>query len=130
MQQEFSFRRWIPVLALVMFGCYAPVAHHRDAGRPEPLDVVANAPAYVLFDRDSTVRYARVRLVADSLYGWEYQKDRAPKDSVAIAAHRIRAIGQSRLDITGTVGAVVAELMTAVGLGLVALILILQTDHS
>ncbi|CAN5262461.1 hypothetical protein BH09GEM1_BH09GEM1_25660 [soil metagenome] len=107
MQPE-PFSRWIPAIALVLFGCYAPMAQHSEAGQPEPLHVVANAPAYVLFDGDSTVRYAKIRLVADTLYGWEYQQNRAPKDSVAIAAHRIRAIEQNRLDVPATVVAAAA----------------------
>jgi hypothetical protein len=130
MQTKVPFRRWIPPVALALFGCYTPVARHTDAGRPESLDVVPNAPAYVLFDRDATVRYARVRLVRDSLYVWEYQEDRAPKDSVAISIHRIRTIEQNRLDLPATIAGVAAGITSVVFLGLVALLLLLQTDHS
>lgn len=128
--QVSTYRTWIPVIALALSGCYAPVAQQVVFGVSEPLRVVPNAPASVLLDNDSTVRYARVRLVADSLYAWEYQASRAPKDSVVIAVHRIRAIEQDRLNIPATLGAVIAGLTSAVLVGLVTLLLLLQNDHS
>jgi hypothetical protein len=71
-----------------------------------------------------------VRLVSDTLYGWEFQKNRAPKDSVAIALHRVRAIEQTRLDVPGTVGLVIVGTATAVALfyGILILVLIHQGD--
>ncbi len=123
-------RLWFPFIVLALFGCYAPVAQHVGSRVSEPLRVVPNAPASVVLDNDSTVRYARVSLVADSLYVWEYHKGRSPKDSVAIAAHRIRAIEQDRLNIPATLGAVIAGLTSAVFVGLLTLLLLLQNDHS
>lgn len=99
--------RWIGAAALVLSGCYAPAAHLAGAGKLGPLEIIPNAPASVSFDRDSTVRYAKVRLVLDTLYAWKFAHDPLASDSVAIAIHRIRAVQQDRLDFPASAGVVV-----------------------
>ena len=111
--------RWIGGAAFALSGCYAPPAHFAGTGTPGPLDIIPNAPASVSFDRDSTVRYARVRLALDTLYGWEFQQGQAEGDSVAIAIHRIHGVQQDRLDIPATAGVVVATAAVVyVGIGI------------
>ena len=116
--------RWIAAAVLVLPGCYAPLIQHVANGSPVAVEVRNDEPAYVTLDRDSTIRYAMVRLVGDTLYGWEYQERRAPKDSVAISLRRVRAIEQSRLNVADTVVAVVTGTMAAVVLSYGILILL------
>ena len=122
--------RWIPVAALALSGCYPTVRQYLVNGTPAVIDVRAGESAIVLFDRDSTVKFARIRLVGDTIYGWAPHDDRAPGDSVAVALRRVIAIEQNWMSIPQTVGGILAGVMLVDTAGLLAAFVALQADHS
>ena len=121
---------WIPAAALVLSGCYPAVTQYVSSGAPSAVDIRAEEPASVFLESDSTVRFARIRIVGDTLYGWASQGSGAPRDSVAIALPRVIAIEQNRLSIPQTVGGILAGGMLAVTVGIIAVFFALQADHS
>ena len=130
MHSPTRFSRPLALAVAAVCGCYAPAIRYTPEPSAESLDVVSNAPAKVYLERDSTVYYARVRLIGDTLYGWEAQLYRTPKDSEAIAVRRIQAIEQDRLSPVNTLGAVAAGVLGVISAGFIALIIIMHGDHS
>ena len=120
---------WIPAAALVLSGCYAPVTQYVTPGTPV-VDIRAEEPASVLLDRDSTVKFARIRLVGDTLYGWVPHVNRAPSDSVAVALRRVIAIEQNTLSVPQTVGGILTGVMFVIAAAYMALFIALHADHS
>ena len=130
MSRTFANTRWIPVAALALSGCYPTVRQYVYSGTPAVVDIRAGEPASVLLDRDSTVKFARIRLIGDTLYGWADQDSRAPTDSVAVALRRVIAIEQNRLSIPQTVSGILAGATGVLTVGIIALLFALRADHS
>ena len=120
----------MPVAALALSGCYPTVRQYVSSDTRAVIEVRAHEPASVRLDDDSTVGFARVRIVADTLYGWEDHPYRATTDSVAIALRRVTMIEQAKTDIARAVVKTVVVTATTVALclGILVLIAIHQGD--
>ena len=129
MNRTFARTSFIPAAALVLSGCYPSVTQYVSPGSTA-VDIRAGEPASVLLDRDSTITFARIRLVGDTLYGWASQDSRAPQDSIAVALRRVVAIEQNRLSVPQTVSGILAGGMFVLTAGIVALLFALRADHS
>lgn len=53
------------------------------------------------------LRFAKVRAVGDTLYGWDFANGEASQDSVALPLGQIRALKQEHLDVEASLQTVV-----------------------
>jgi hypothetical protein len=89
-----------------------------------------NARMRILFAGDSVVELERVRIVGDTLYGWRSAASRVAADSVAIPLSRVRTLEQRSVDYWRTARGIVLGAGAAVVAGYIALLVLLQMDHS
>jgi hypothetical protein len=84
----------------------------------------------ILLAGDSVVEVERVRIVGDTLFGCRNAASRVAADSVAIPLSRVRTLEQRNVDYWRTAQGIVLGAGTAVVVGYIALLVLLQMDHS
>ena len=100
--------RRVLLLMLLGVGCSSPITQYASTGVSPAADLVEGRPAEVLLEDGPVLKFARVRLLGDTLYGWNFPSGVGTEDSVAVPVSRLRTIQQEHLDVEGSLQAVVS----------------------
>ena len=100
-------RRCVVLSMFFGVGCSSPITQYASTGLPSAADLVEGRPAEVLLDDGAVLKFAKVRFVSDTLYGWDFPLGGGNQDSVAVPARHVRTIQQEHFDVGKSVETVV-----------------------